>query len=227
VALALLPLLWRTPARTPMCFALLAIVVAWLFMAVTGGGGAAHHAVLLWPLPELFLGVAVAEASRHFRFGKPALGAVVALLAAFNLLVTNQYLYQFIRNGAPVVWSDGIFAVAGRLHESAATQVMLPDWGMADSLCVLTHDSPPARLIDDSFLSETKPPAEKEDEWRALSDPAGIWLEHVAGLEATRGVNERIRKAAGAAGFEPVMTETYLDSNGRAVFQTFRFARSR
>jgi Dolichyl-phosphate-mannose-protein mannosyltransferase len=223
-ALLLFPLLWRTPARKPMCFALLAMAVGWLFMAITGGGGAAHHAVLLWPLPELSLGVAFAEASFHVRFGKVALGVLVALLAATNLLVTNQYLYQSIRNGAPVIWSDGIFAVASRLRETGASQVMLPDWGMADSLCVLTHDSPPARLIDDSFLAQTKPPAEKEDEWKALSDPATIWLEHVSGLESNPGVNERILKAARAAGFEAVMPETYFDSNGRAIFQTFRFA---
>jgi hypothetical protein len=86
------------------------------------------------------------------------------------------------------------------------------------------HDSPPARLIDDSFLAEAKSPAEKEDEWKALSDPATVWLEHAPGLESKPGVNERILRAASAAGFDPVMPETYFDSNGRPIFQTFRFA---
>jgi hypothetical protein len=208
-----------------MCFALLAMAVAWLFMTITGGGAAAHHAVLLWPLPQFFLGVAFAEVSLRLRFGKRFLGAQVTVLAAANLLVTNQYLYQSIRNGSPVIWSDGIFAVAGRLRESGASQVMLPDWGMADSLCVLTHDSPPARLIDDSsFLAESKPPAEREDEWKAVSDRAAVWLEHVQGLESKPGVNERIFQAARAAGLDPVVPETHFDSNSRAIFQSFRLA---
>jgi hypothetical protein len=222
-ALLLLPLLWRTRARKAMCFSLVAMAVAWLFMAATGGGGAAHHAVLLWPLPHIFMGVAFAEASLRVRFGKPALIAAVAFLAAANLLVTNQYLYQFIRNGPTTVWSNGIYAVANRLKQSTASQVVLPDWGMADSLCLLTHDRPPARLVDDTFLSDAKPPVERQDDLRVLSDPQAVWLEHVPGDEASPGIDGKILSAAHLAGFDPVMIETYSDNNGRPIFQTLRF----
>lgn len=222
-ALVLLPLLWQTRARKVMCFSLVAMAVAWLVMAVTGGGGAAHHAVLLWPLPHIFMGVAFAEASKRVRFGKPALIAAVAFLVAANLLVTNQYLYQFIRDGPTTVWSNGIYAVANRLKQSAASQVVLPDWGMADSLCLLTHDRPPARLVDDTFLSDAKPPEQRQDDLRILSDPRAIWLEHAPGHEASPGINARILSAAHRAGFDPAITETYSDNNGRPMFQTVRF----
>jgi hypothetical protein len=67
-ALLLLPLAWRTRARNSMLFSAMAIAVAWMLMALAGGGGAAHHTVLLWPLPHLFMAVAFAEASLQVRF---------------------------------------------------------------------------------------------------------------------------------------------------------------
>jgi hypothetical protein len=114
--------------------------------------------------------------------------------------------------------------LAEHLKQSNASQIIMPDWGMTDSLCVLTHDSPGARLADDSFLSDTKSAAQREDDLQTLSDPRAIWLEHVPGHEAFSGVNDRLLTTASRAGFEPVMLQTYLDSNGRAIFQTLRFA---
>jgi hypothetical protein len=222
-AFALSPLLWRTRARAAMSFSLVAMIVAWLFMTSTGGGTAAHHAVLLWPLPQLFMATAFAEASFAVRFGRPALAAVVAFLTAGNMLVLNQYLYQLIRNGAGDFWSDGIYGVADLLRHSDASQVILPDWGMTDSLCVLTHDQPAAQLVNASFLADTSPPAQKRDDLAILSDPKATWLEHTPGHESMPGVNERILSAARRAGFEPATPETYFDSNGRAIFQILRF----
>jgi hypothetical protein len=128
-ALLLVPLPWRTPARRALLFGVIAIVVAWLHMALAGGGGAAHHAVLLWPLPHFVIAIALAEASLHLRFGKWALAVLTALLVVGNLLVMNQYLCQFIRNGAPVTWTDAVYPLAEDLKQSHASQILLPDWG--------------------------------------------------------------------------------------------------
>jgi Dolichyl-phosphate-mannose-protein mannosyltransferase len=222
-ALAIFPLLWRTRARVVMVFSLVAMIVAWVLMASSGGGNAAHHDILLWPLLYLLIAVAFAEASLHVRLGQPALVTLVAFLVAGNVLVTNQFLYQFIRNGASTFWSDGIYRLAGRLRHSHASQILAPDWGMTDSICVLNHDTPPLRAVDESFLADTNPPTRKHDDLETLSDPNTIWLEHVPGHEAKPGVNDTIFNAARRAGFKTSMLETYLDSNGRAIFQTFRF----
>jgi hypothetical protein len=223
VALLLFPLLWRTRARKVILFCLVAMVVAWIFMTGTGGGGSSHHAVLLWPLPQLFLAVAFAEAAWHLRFGKWVLGVVVGLLAAGNLLVTNQYLYQFIRDGAGDAWTDAIYPLADGLRQTDASQIVLPDWGLADSLCVLDRGKPIAHLANDPFLADGQPPSQKRYELQTLSDRKAIWVEHVPGHEMSHGVNDRIRDATHRAGFEPVMLQTYYDRNGRAIFQTLQF----
>ncbi len=208
LALLLIPLLWRTPARKALLFGVIAIVVAWLHMALAGGGGAAHHAVLLWPLPHLVIAIALAEASLHVRFGRWALAGVTGLLVAGNLLVMNQYLYQFIRNGPPVTWTDAVYPLAEDLKQSHASQILLPDWGITDALCVLTRDAPPAHPAEEPF---------------AISDINAIWVDHVPGQEFSKGVHERVVAAARGAGFEPVLLKIYYDRNGRPMFQAYAF----
>jgi len=226
-ALLLLPLLWRTRARGPMLFCLIAVVAAWIHMAIATGGGSAHHAVLLWPLPHLFLAVGLGEASVRFRSGKWALAALVCFLATGNLLVTNQYLYQLIRNGPAGVWTDAIYALGAGLRQAHASQIVLPDWGMTDSLCVLNRGNPPTRPVGDPFLDPGESPAQTQVDLQILSDAGAIWVEHTPGHEIWKGVNERVLNAAGRAGFEPVMLQTYYDRNGRPIFQTLRFVPAR
>ncbi len=219
-ALLLLPLLWRTRARNTMLFALIAAGVAWFHMTMAGGGVSVHHVVLLWPLGYLFIAAAFAEASLHVRFGGWILAAVVAVLATSNLLVTNQFLYQFIRNGPTDVWTDAIYPLASAVNPTHASQVMLADWGLADSLCVLTAGSPTTRSADDPFL-----PAQKANDMQILDDPNAIWVEHAPGYEIQAGVNSRVLDGARKAGYEPRVLGTYYDRNGRAIFQTLRFVK--
>lgn len=208
LSLLLIPLLWRTPARQPLLFGVIATVVAWLHMALAGGGGAAHHAVLLWPLPHLVIAVALAEAPLHTRYGKWTLAAVTALLVAGNILLLNQYLYQFIRNGSPVTWTDAVYPLAEDLKRSHASQILLPDWGIADALCVLTRDTPATHTIEEPFK---------------FADTHAVWVDHVAGQEFSKGIHDRVVAAARAAGLEPVILKTYQDRNGRPMLQTFKF----
>src|SRR5258708_13728525 len=92
-------------------FCLITIAAAWFQMAITKGAGApAHHAVLLWPIPHMFLAVAFAEASLRLRkIGTCVLVIAVLYVAAENLLVTNQYLYQLARYGPPSPWTAAIY----------------------------------------------------------------------------------------------------------------------
>ena len=75
-------ILVRSPHWRLMCFLLIATAVAWAQMAFNRGtGGAAHHVILLWPFPVIFIGIAFTEAAARIpRFGTVALTALVALL---------------------------------------------------------------------------------------------------------------------------------------------------
>jgi hypothetical protein len=112
-----------------------------------GGAGAVHHAILLWPLPALMIAVPLAGASRRLGDrGLKSLATVVALLVFSELAVTNEYYVQMVRNGATGSWTDAIFALYGNMKDTRAKQVFCMDWGMLDSLRLLSKGKLPLRV---------------------------------------------------------------------------------
>ncbi|HMD50497.1 MAG TPA: glycosyltransferase family 39 protein, partial [Bryobacteraceae bacterium] len=223
----LIPLLWKTRARTPLLFAAIAGAVAWCAMVSLDGGGGVHHTVLLWPLPQMLVALAFAEASMHWRFGGWALATAVAFLAIANLIVMNQYLYQFIRNGSAGSWTDAIYPLAEALRKTPASRTALVDWGYQDPLSYLNRATPPERVIVNPFMPADEPAAEREADRELLLDPNVIWVEHVPGREAFAGVNARVASVAREAGLDPVVAGTFCDRNGRPIFQILRFVPQR
>ncbi len=139
VALLLTPALWFTRARRPIAFCLIALGVAWFLMAITKGAGtSAHHTVLLWPIPHVFLAVAFAEASLRVRnIGAWVLVVAMLYLAAENLLVTNQYFYQLARYGPAPSWTDAIYDLSRSVGDLKPSKVVIDDWGMLNQLVFL------------------------------------------------------------------------------------------
>ncbi|HEV2686957.1 MAG TPA: hypothetical protein VGV35_00345, partial [Bryobacteraceae bacterium] len=213
--------LWKR-GRVPL-FCLIVLAVAWLQMAITKGAGiAAHHAVLLWPVPHMFLAVTFAEASLHWKkIGAWLLAAGVLILAAGNVLVTNQYLYQLARYGGAGSWTDAIYPlsqVAGRLP---AERIVIDDWGIFSPLQWLHSGKLPLVLAGDRFLSPGTSDLQKT--WDRGLLERGLWLGHTPGYEQFRGSTERIVARATAAGFRKDLIQVVADRNGRAIFEVFRF----
>jgi hypothetical protein len=225
LALMLVPWLWRTPARRLLLFALLLLAVTWLQMALTSGaGGSVHHIALLWPFPLFFIAIAFAEASRRLgRYGKPALALAVVAIAGQNLLVYNQHLEQFIRNGGYGFWTDALYPLSDRLGQYGTNRIYIIDWGMLNSLRLLSQGG-----LD---LSEAWDPLKRPESDQAgmkailpeISDPNHIFVSHTAALEVFKGVGEHLSQWARDSGYEEVHLETVCDGNGRPVFEIFRF----
>src|SRR5580658_8179351 len=132
LALLAVPLWWRSRAAR---FSLVFCAVAWFFMASTHDAGASiHHTVLLWPFPQLF--VAVAISSIRWRW---LAASICLLLAGMNLLVVNQYILQFERNGAEGPFTDAIYPLSASLSDIPGQTVYVLDWGIQFPLDVL-HD---------------------------------------------------------------------------------------
>jgi len=220
VGLLVLLLRWRSTAREAMLFALVAGAIGLIAMLLSGGGLSVHHTILLWPLPVFFLANAFGEVPSRVGL------VVLCFLGLSNLLVTNQYLYQFVRYGSSDVWTDAIYPLAAALSKTHASQAVITDWGIADQLCVLNRNDPPARPIAFRFMPPGDPPAQREADLRILADEKAIWVEHMPGHEVFKGANDHVLNAAREAGFSPVMLDTFYDRNGRAIFQTLRFVSS-
>jgi len=105
LALLLAPLA-RGNALRAILFALIAMAVAWAQMAVTANAGASvHHAILLWPFPEMVIAVSFAAASRRLgRAGIPSVAAVLRLAIPqagpkpFPRLAANNRIDELVYN---------------------------------------------------------------------------------------------------------------------------------
>ena len=232
----LLPSMWWTGARRPALFCLVVLVVAWFQMAITqGAGGSAHHVVLLWPFPHALVAVLFAEASQRLagagwvKIANWLLGIVMLALIGSNLLLTNQYLYQFARNGAAGSWSDAVYPLARDVDlwnsQAHGSSVAILDWGIATSLAVIDQGRVPLNWASDPFKAADDRQSSPQPDPALLRDPGTLWLGHADGYEQFPGVNARVREFATAAGLKQVRLRTYSDTNGRPIFYSFGFSK--
>jgi 4-amino-4-deoxy-L-arabinose transferase-like glycosyltransferase len=216
VILATGPLWWRSRAAR---FSLVFMTVAWSMMALTrNAGGAAHHDVLLWPFPILFAVSALARLPWRWL----AITAGAALIA-MNLLVINQYVLQFERDGAAANFTDALFALDRLLPEDRPIYVI--DWGMTVT-SQLSHQGRLHVHFADGASSEDPDPGTQDRLRAMLSESDALWVDHVPDREVFRGAGSNIEKLARAAGYRRELLETVRDSNGRPVFEIFRYRRA-
>jgi len=186
-------------------------------MALTrNAGGAAHHDILLWPFPILFAVSALAQLP--WRWLAVAAASAMVLM---NLLVVNQYVLQFERDGAAESFTDALFALDRDLPEDRTVYVI--DWGI-NATAQLNHQGRLHLRSVQGPLENPSPSPEESAQLRTmLSDSGALWVDHVASREAFHGVGATLEKLASAAGFRRELVRTVADSNGRPVFEIFRF----
>ncbi len=217
LALLAVPLWWQSRAAR---FALVFTAVAWLFMASTHDAGASmHHTVLLWPFPQLFVVIAIAA----IRW-KWAVISICLLLAAGNLLVVNQYIAQFERNGAENVYTDAIYPLSAALPEIPGQIIYVLDWGIQFPLDVLHNGHLHMRSGHDPFMTDAPSDEDKEAAARLFADPNALFIAHVDKRENFAGVHHRFQEAATAAGCHEENVRIIPDSNRRPVFEVFQLA---
>jgi hypothetical protein len=224
LALGLLPWLWRTPARKPMLFALVFFAVTWGLMILTGmGGAAAHHTVLLWPFPQLFVAAAFTQASLALgRNGIRILAAAIVLVCLSNVLVLNQYVTQAIECGPTVIWTDAIAPLSRAAREVPAKHVYVADWGIAEVLLALSRGSLPIAYVRDVLAGPLDESA-RLSALRMIGSSGGVFIDHTEGQAVLPGARDRLDAVAQSAGYHKEILRTISDRHGRPVFEVFRF----
>ncbi len=209
VACLSLPLLWRTGARKPMLFGLVASIATWFAMALTtGAGAAAQHVILLWPFPFLVIAVALSHAPRGIALG------LTAVLCVSNLAVTNNYYAELIRNGPAIHWTDAIDPLNIYLQSLHADYVFIGDWGYLETLNLLSEGSLPVVAADTTDQTEIQ---------RMLAAGQSVFVFHAPPYAFQPELRERIESAARDHGWEQQHLQTIYDQNGRPTFDVFRF----
>jgi 4-amino-4-deoxy-L-arabinose transferase-like glycosyltransferase len=213
--------LLATPVRRTLLFCFIAFMLGWAQMVFTKGtGGSAHHTILLWPLPELFLGVVFAEAScRIGRAGVPLLTAAVCLLAAANVVNLNEYLYQFVRFGSTKYWTDAMDALPDEIRGMHAAHICIVDWGIYDSLTALTRGDLPAAFVPGPFIDMVETDDDRQQAQDLFSQPGTLFVTHTDEQQIFPNVNARLERLARETGYHKSAVVIWRDRNGRPIFQ--------
>lgn len=221
---ALLPLL-GPHARRAVLFCAIAMAVAWIQMALNQGtGGSAHHAVLLWPLPQWIVAVALAGlAERRPRAGAVAAWGAAAIVAAGSVLVTNEYLAQFVRHGAGPYWSEAIQPLARRLVAMRPGAVVVADWGMVDSVRLLGRGRLALfQAIDLASRDELGEQDRQALRW-LLELPDPLFVGYAPEEREVGPAGGRLAAHAAGMGYRKETVEIVRDRHGRPVFEIYRF----
>ncbi len=220
-SLLLLPVVWRSPARTAAFFVLVVMAVGWVQMAFTkDAGGAAHHTILLWPMPAMGIAAVFAEASRKVRFGRAALVALIAAACAANLAVLNTYYAKLLLNGGTPSWTDAMYPALDAIHKMPKEGVCVIDWGFYDTVRLFERGR--------TELCSAAEPGDEEGrriELQQISHPKYVFLTHTEGNESFPGITARYLQFAEDAGFRRVNRQVFADSNGRDTVEIFQFAK--
>jgi len=215
----LLPFVWRTPARDAALFILICGAVAWCQMAfVKNTGGAAHHTILLWPLPAIGIAAVLAAASQRLRYGRLLLIAVVASACAANLLVLSTYYTDLLRNGGTSSWTDAMYPAFAAIHQMDKEAVCTIDWGFFDTLRLFEQGRTPLCIAADPVNDGAR-----QEALFQISHPRYLFLTHTEGSESFPGVTERFVRFAESSGFERTNRGVFADSNGRKTVEIFQF----
>ena len=202
-------------------FSLVFMAVAWILMALTHDAGtSAHHVILLWPFPILF--AAVALASLPWR---PLAWTAAVVMVAMNLLVLNQYMYQFDRDGAGAVFSDALNPLSAILNAYADRKLYVIDWGIYENLNLLHQGRLDFRIAQDPVLTDSPSPKDLRQIREMLEDSQGLILDHVREHEVLPEVGARLDQAARSFGYHREVVHTIPDSNGRPMFEILRFVK--
>ena len=227
LAILLTPLARGRDLRT-ILFCLVVLVGGWLQMALTSGAGASvHHIILLWPLPQAIVAVALASASRRLgRAGKPVAAVVAAALMLSNALVLNEYFAVLWRSGPTLAWSPAILPLSGYLKNAPARHVFTADWGILEPLRFLNAGKLPLENAADLI---SKPAFDPEDERQLtgmLDTPDHLYILHTQEAEIFPDVRDKLLRFASRNGYGREVLARISDGYGRQVFEVCRFSKA-
>ena len=201
-----------------------------IFSQIANGGGpdSLRHSV---PVAAFAPGSASSKLSAMLL---PAAVLMGAMLVVFNLLVVNQYVLQFERDGAAGNFTDALNTLSDALRDplpgnsaqpEGAEAIYVTDWGMLNTLMLFHQGRLDLREGTESFLTDH--PDMREQQLRELmfSNPRALYIGHTGPRVVFPDRVKRMEQAVLAAGLHKADLRIISDSNGHPVFEIFRLAR--
>jgi hypothetical protein len=241
----------RVKERRVVIFSVVTMAVQWAQMGIMANAGlGAHHTILLWPLPQVVIGISFAAASRRLgRAAIPALTSVLAVLMATGALQINEYYRMAWRNGGAVFWSNAVFRLSSYMEGVRAEHVYCMDVWVSEPLRVLNRGALPLKDIwignapgqtglsvattdtYDTYKAVAADPQNLESPGMklivaAIRRPGNLFLGRTRGWAYVKDETAELLTLAGAAGYRREVLATIADSFGRPVYEAYRFVRN-
>jgi hypothetical protein len=215
------PLWWRSRMAW---FSLIFCGATWAAMAFTrDAGGSLHHTILLWPFPLLLMAAVLSSrrGRRQKTIVRPTVIVAGVVMVGMNLLVLNQYLAQFERFGPARDFTDALFPLQQALPDGSNAYVI--DWGMYNTLLWSRSKGVMLHTGNEPFMEAQMSEPQLKQALTMLGDRDAVFLGHVADKEVFQGVEARLEQFAATRGLRKQLIRTINDSNGRPMFELFRF----
>jgi hypothetical protein len=200
---------------------LLSLILAYAFMLISNGGGAAHHVVLLWPVPHFVIAVAWSRALR--RSPRSLVAGLAGSICLLNLLATNHYLARASLGGSGLVWTDASWGLPAAIGNTAGQTILATDWGIVGPLVTMSKARFPIYAISDLLTADLLTAAQQTILADAIAAPPNLFVAHADGSELFTGVNARLDTFARARGYRKTQMRSVYDRHGRPIFEVFRF----
>jgi len=142
-----------------------------------------------------------------------------------GLLVTNEYRVLIVRNGGSQNWTTAIFRLADYMKATPANNIFCVDWGMVDSMRLMSRGRLPLRVGTDPISKKSLEDPDREYLTRTISGTGHVFINHTKEFEFFAGVNDKLVKYAADAGYRREVLTTISDTNDRPVYEVYRFVR--
>jgi hypothetical protein len=229
VSLALLAPVVRSRFGSVALAVIVGGTVAWAAMAlVRTAAYAAHHTILFWPAPFLFLlFVALAWTERKPRLAQAVL-PLLALAAFQNARVLFELRQTAMRHGYAKNWTDAQYpTVEALLAESAAgSRVLLGDWGLKESIYLLSHGRLDLPMVSDVYWQPDLRPEDLQEMAERMEGAERVALVYRVPADAAfPHVRPAAEQAALGRGFLPGGVRVIADRVGAPRFEIVSYRR--
>ena len=212
--------------RVALFVVLLAAIVAQ--SVVIHSAESAHHLLVLWPMPQALVSVALfglfdvlaPRFRRATRVPAAALGVIGLCLVFAEGGTTYRYHRTLSQSGGVSLFSDAIYDLAADLDRPGMPPAVSMDWGFRKNLQLLTQ----GRVDPPEWFTYTSPPAPEFYDYVAgliAQNPRVLYLFHSPGYTAFLGHLEGFEEIAYRNRLRPVLVKTYNQRDGRPVIQTY------
>jgi len=207
---------WRGPA-----FVLATALLTGALVFATPRAVRIHHALLLYPFPQLVVAAAAAGLWRQTRArvaARVAAGVGLALALAGGIALDLATLSTIRESGGRGRWSGALAAFAQELESDPDTVVVSLDWGFQQPLRFLNRDLP---VVETIWALRAPPPGAP---WSIQGGPDHVYLVQPPGLSVF-DYGDSFLAAVAALPPDQVEIRTHRDATGEAAFLSVRIAR--